>query len=991
MGKGCRNRARRAEGADEPDSEAATRQAVAELFAIETFDEYVAVLKRRPELDSDEAASQLREAAQWPGYGPLYARTALLLDGARSGDAAVAWAAYREATDATAQVADEIASIEAELYSARETGDHARVLELVDVALPGASDAGLGATVCRLLNERGVALYRLGTINRADELDAAIDAFQAGLEVAVSDEEAAGLLMHLGLAFGERIHGDRADNIDDAVRVLREAIRLLDGSEDDELRAMVRTNLSVALARGEGNDRRTVLREAAELCREALRYRSVQRNADDWAYSQINLGEALRDLAALGEGDAADARGVFEEVVDHAGDIGDMSHAGVAHQLLGRMDMALAHRSAEDYIEAYAAGALRDQPDAEPALRAARGHLESARDLITNDPIRRARVLDQLSEVLADLGEGDAAIAAARDALTVLRPTTAPDSCKEAAWRLGALLMDRDDWEGAADALREAVEAAELIFHARLDTVSREREARKTGNLHRWGTYAIARAGDAVGAAVVLDAGRGREISRRLGGDSALTAVPDELREDYRSAVERLATSALASDSTGASRHLQQVIAAIRALPGHDRFGTGPQWEELTRGVETDWPVMYVNPAPSGTLLLTLWPDDIAGAQPEATFIEATSNDIIMRLIAGDGAEPETSAGGGASYLYAIGTADDGLPRVAEALDQLLPWLGETVGRPIASVLSARGATGVTLIVCGPLGLAPLHAASWLYDGGPSCLADAFDIRFAPSAVAAAAALRREPREGSARLVAVADPHGDLLAAQPEVDEIAALFDRANVEIAVGDRADIAFLRTHAPRATYLHLACHAHGGLFDATDAAVTLASGDLPAHELTTVAQLDARLVVISACQSALSEIAGLPDEVVSIATALLVSGSAGVIASLWPVDDLATALLMTRLYHEMLRSGRRPPEALRCAQLWLRDLDEHEEQRFLQRHPALAAEFERRTHSDRGAPGRRSASAKPPIDRRDADAGGDRPYAHPDYWAPFVALGV
>src|SRR5919106_1199543 len=35
--------------------------------------------------------------------------------------------------------------------------------------------------------------------------------------------------------------------------------------------------------------------------------------------------------------------------------------------------------------------------------------------------------------------------------------------------------------------------------------------------------------------------------------------------------------------------------------------------------------------------------------------------------------------------------------------------------------------------------------------------------------------------------------------------------------------------------------------------------------------------------------------------------------------------TALLMTRLYHEMLGSELRPPEALRRAKLWLRDLSE------------------------------------------------------------------
>jgi len=150
-----------------------------------------------------------------------------------------------------------------------------------------------------------------------------------------------------------------------------------------------------------------------------------------------------------------------------------------------------------------------------------------------------------------------------------------------------------------------------------------------------------------------------------------------------------------------------------------------------------------------------------------------------------------------------------------------------------------------------------------------------------------------------------------------------------------------------------------------------------------MPSVSRLDARLVVASACESALSEMSGLPDEVVSIGTALLASGSACAIASLWPVDDLATALLMTRLYQEMLGGKQRPPEALRRAQLWLRDLTEEDERRFLESHGALAREFARRAQSDRREPGQREEGTR--------RAASDRPYVHPEYWAPFVAVGV
>ena len=58
------------------------------------------------------------------------------------------------------------------------------------------------------------------------------------------------------------------------------------------------------------------------------------------------------------------------------------------------------------------------------------------------------------------------------------------------------------------------------------------------------------------------------------------------------------------------------------------------------------------------------------------------------------------------------------------------------------------------------------------------------------------------------------------------------------------------------------------------------------------------------------------------------MLAAGSACVIASLWPVDDAATALLMSKLYDELSEDDLRAPEALRRAQLWLRSLTADEE---------------------------------------------------------------
>src|SRR5207247_2502289 len=110
--------------------------------------------------------------------------------------------------------------------------------------------------------------------------------------------------------------------------------------------------------------------------------------------------------------------------------------------------------------------------------------------------------------------------------------------------------------------------------------------------------------------------------------------------------------------------------------------------------------------------------------------------------------------------------------------------------------------TGATLIPCGPVGVAPLHAASWREEDHERCLLDDFDIRYAPSAALSAASLRRAASRSAAQpnLVALGNPTGgdptrDLPAARPEVEEIARRFGNEQFTCAFGRKADRQFLR----------------------------------------------------------------------------------------------------------------------------------------------------------------------------------------------------
>jgi CHAT domain-containing protein len=79
----------------------------------------------------------------------------------------------------------------------------------------------------------------------------------------------------------------------------------------------------------------------------------------------------------------------------------------------------------------------------------------------------------------------------------------------------------------------------------------------------------------------------------------------------------------------------------------------------------------------------------------------------------------------------------------------------------------------------------------------------------------------------------------------------------------------------------------------------------------------KLSSNLVVLSACSTALGkEVKG--EGLIGLTRGFLYAGASGVTASLWKVDDEATAELMSHFYAGMFQRGLTPAAALRDAQL-------------------------------------------------------------------------
>lgn len=105
-------------------------------------------------------------------------------------------------------------------------------------------------------------------------------------------------------------------------------------------------------------------------------------------------------------------------------------------------------------------------------------------------------------------------------------------------------------------------------------------------------------------------------------------------------------------------------------------------------------------------------------------------------------------------------------------------------------------------------------------------------------------------------------------------------------------------------------------GLVFSLLDERGNSQDGFLRLHEIYNL-KLSADLVVLSACQTSLGkEIKG--EGVIGLTRGLMYPGAPRVVASLWRVNDYATAELMKRLYRGMLKDNLRPAAALRAAQI-------------------------------------------------------------------------
>jgi len=894
---------------------------------------------------------------------------------AREGDAAAVAAVYRIAVERARRGQD--AGLAAWLLAAEAEAlagipEPAQAAEALDAALRGVeaeaaeslAAAGLLCRLGRLAHElgqapRSEALYRrslemrerlapgrpaamtltglgLAALLRGD-IEAAESLQRRALAAAESRGpatlEVAHALTNLGGVAGNRGRIAEARDLHARALALRE--RLAPGSLE-----VIKSLINLGGMATMGGD----LPRAEDLYRRALALADRLQPAS--AREREAAAAAVNNLGTLAQrrGDPAAAEGFYRRALEleerrAPGGLGAArSLTNLASVRLLQGDEAEARRLAERALELYAAHAQQEHPYAAISLSTLGELAAAARDW----PAAERYHLRALA-IRRRLGLGG-------------------EAESRSLYNLSVVARSAGDLPRAVELLGDATAALEQ-HRGRLGGAEEARSAFAALYVHYYRelTELLLEAGRPAEAFDVLERSRGRSFLAMLAERDAAAAaeIPPEPRREL----------------DGIDREYDRTQARLAALsPARDAAEADALWSrlrELRERREAVWERIRKasprrgTPSPPPSLGLAAVREVLDGDTVLLSFSVGRRQSHLFVV------HPAGSALGGASGLgvFRIDRGEQRLREQVEAFRRLVRRGAGATPEPLAAQARALydallGAAEAEIaphqrVLIAPDG--PLHALPFAAllrpsrNGEPAqYLAEWKPLRVTVSPTVYAELKRSRPDPGApprpVQLVAFGDPKyprhaaGDaapsmdpevrravergrldpLPATRAEVEAIAALYPGA-ATVYLGADATEERAKGVGREARYLHFACHAYLDERFPLNSGLVLAlpgpasgrreNGLLQAWEILETARLDADLVTLSACDTALGREAG-GEGLLGLARAFQYAGARSVLASLWGVPDDSTSGLMARFYGA-LRQGRPKDEALQAAQ--------------------------------------------------------------------------
>ncbi len=716
---------------------------------------------------------------------------------------------------------------------------------------------------------------------------------------------------NLGTTYLRSTFGEPQESLERAVEHFEAALELVTPASAPALFAMLKNNLGNAhIELSAHAARRPHLLRAVACITEGLRYRTRDRMPTQFAIGMNALGLALSKL----ERDPAAARGHFREAVEVAREQGSGALCGAALVNLGN------------------AAATPDE-----------------------------------------------AVAAYQDALAILTLEGFPAERAKALHALGQTLFNEARWEEAAKHWASCIDAQAALYGRATSEISRTSELAAAPHPYAERAYCLARLERFDEALECLEAGRARVLNDALADEDLWRTDVDRAAVDaQRLLINRLEQRARglgfaespqesAAEFQGLSRRLQSERAQLRALlmSCEDHPTAALDVATLGASIPAGHALVYLVTTSHGTLAFFVESGSRTVSENDVLWADAFRAAELNALLFGPGPE-----GGG----LLSGHVGDDVVVLQRALDRALEMFGEHVMTPVLDRLAESDIHKVALVPCGHLAFLSVGACSYRRRHGEQVI-DHAEVVVALSGRIQAVCRRRSqhPLDGDARFLGVIEPGhegtAELRFAAAEVRSAARHFVGRS-QILEGHAATLESCIAGLARASYVHFSVHATFSPRRPLDSALLLAGTErLALRDLLDVPlSSGCRVGVLSGCRTGLVKLRSTPDEVIGLPAGFIRAGFSAVLCALWPVSDLATTLLVSRLYafHETHSLA----EALRRAQLWLRDARSEELFESLEEITTLSGE--ERTIITSGL--------RP----------GERPFRHPYYWGGLVVVG-
>lgn len=246
---------------------------------------------------------------------------------------------------------------------------------------------------------------------------------------------------------------------------------------------------------------------------------------------------------------------------------------------------------------------------------------------------------------------------------------------------------------------------------------------------------------------------------------------------------------------------------------------------------------------------------------------------------------------------------------------RLLQNLYEILLRPLEEWIKEKH---LIIVPAKNLHYVPFHA---LFDG-EKYLLESREVSFAPSAAVLQNLLANDSGQPE-KILAVGFADERVPQVEREVNSLADIWPQS--VILSGAAATFAALKENLERENFdiLHLACHGQFRPENPLFSSLHLSDGWATVREAAGL-RLKNALVVLSACETGLSEVAA-GEELLGLVRGFLAAGANALVISLWTVEDEATANLMSDFYAK-LKNGNSLANSLRAAQRQFISQDTH-----------------------------------------------------------------